>query len=68
LGPKSILKREKMFFAVQWERAPKEEECSEEQGCQIFISTKYQNGEKCTKLIQNVPNGYKISLISIKYS
>jgi hypothetical protein len=38
------------------------------QGCQIFLGTWYQNGKKCTKCIQNVPNGHKISPITIKYS
>jgi hypothetical protein len=31
------------------------------QGCQIFLDTIYQNGEKCTKLTQNILNGHKIS-------
>jgi hypothetical protein len=30
------------------------------QGCQIFLGTKYQNGEKFTKLPQTVPNVHKI--------
>jgi hypothetical protein len=30
-----------------------------EQGCQIFLGPKYQNGEKYTKLPQNVTNGQK---------
>jgi hypothetical protein len=32
------------------------------QGCQIFLGTIYQNGEKYTKLPQNIPNGYKINM------
>jgi hypothetical protein len=39
-----------------------------DQGCQIFLGTRYQNRKKCTKLIQNVPNGLKIFQIFIKYS
>jgi hypothetical protein len=27
------------------------------QGCQIFLGPKYQNGEQYTKLPQNIPNG-----------
>jgi hypothetical protein len=30
------------------------------QGCQIFLGTKYQNGEKYTKLPQTIPNVHKI--------
>jgi phage tail sheath gpL-like len=30
------------------------------QGCQIFLCAIYQNGEKYTKLSQNIPNGHKI--------
>jgi hypothetical protein len=29
-----------------------------EQGCQIFLDTKYQNVEKYTKLPQKIPNGH----------
>jgi hypothetical protein len=28
-------------------------------GCQIFLGTTYQNGEKYTKLLYNIPNGHK---------
>jgi hypothetical protein len=41
-------------------------EFSREQGCQIFLGTRYQNRKNvqnkyvCAKLIQNVPNGHKI--------
>jgi hypothetical protein len=38
-----------------------------EQGCQIFLVPKYQNGEKYTELPQNIPNGYKIFPMAIKY-
>jgi hypothetical protein len=38
------------------------------QGCQIFLGTWYQNWKKWTKRTRNVPNGHKISQISIKYS
>jgi hypothetical protein len=31
-----------------------------QQGCQIFLSTKYQNGGKYTKLPGTVPNVHKI--------
>jgi hypothetical protein len=37
------------------------------QGCQIFLGPKYQNGEKYTKLPQNIPNGHKIDQLVIKY-
>jgi hypothetical protein len=30
------------------------------QGCQIFLGTKYQNGEKYAKLPRTVPNVHKI--------
>jgi hypothetical protein len=33
-----------------------------EPGCQIFLGTTYQNGEKYTKLPQNEPKGHKIYL------
>jgi hypothetical protein len=36
------------------------------QGCQIFISPKYQSGEKLTKLPQNIPNGHKIFPMAVK--
>jgi hypothetical protein len=36
------------------------------QGCQIFLGTKYQNGEKYTKLPQNKTNGHKIFQMAIK--
>jgi hypothetical protein len=36
------------------------------QGCQIFLGTKYQNGEKYTKLPQNIPNGHKIFAMAVK--
>jgi hypothetical protein len=29
------------------------------QGCQIFLGTKYQKGEKWTKLPKNLTNGHK---------
>jgi hypothetical protein len=31
----------------------------ENQGCQIFLGTRYRNGEKYTKPPQNIPNGHK---------
>jgi hypothetical protein len=31
-----------------------------EQGCQIFLGTKYQNGKKYTKLLRTLPIVYKI--------
>jgi hypothetical protein len=43
-------------------------ELRHEQDCQIFLSTCYQNREKCTKWTQNLPNGFKISQMSVKYS
>jgi hypothetical protein len=36
------------------------------QGCQIFHGTIYQNGEKYTKLPQNIPNGHKIYQMAVK--
>jgi hypothetical protein len=36
------------------------------QGCQILLGPKYQNGEKCTKLPQNIPNGHKIFPMAVK--
>jgi hypothetical protein len=41
--------------------------CSTEQGCQIFLGMWYQNRKKCTKSTLNVPNGHKISQMSMKY-
>jgi hypothetical protein len=38
------------------------------QGCQICVGTWYQNRKKCTELAQNIPNGHKISKMSLKYS
>jgi hypothetical protein len=37
-----------------------------EQGCQIFLGPKYQNGEKYIKLPQNIPKGHKIFLMAVK--
>jgi hypothetical protein len=37
-------------------------------GCQIYLGTWYQNRIKCTKCTQNVPNGQKISQMSVKHS
>jgi hypothetical protein len=42
-----------------------------DQGCQIFLGPKYQNGGKYTKLPQNIPsglNGRKIDQMVIKYT
>jgi hypothetical protein len=38
-----------------------------EQGCQICPGTTYQNGEKYTKLVQNIPNGHKNYQLAVKY-
>jgi hypothetical protein len=38
------------------------------QGCQIFLGTIFQHGEKYTKLPQNIPNYHKIYQITIKYT
>jgi hypothetical protein len=46
----------------------KQGKMSGNQGCQIFLGIWYQTQKKCTKLIKNVPNGLKLSQISIKYS
>jgi hypothetical protein len=35
------------------------------QGCQIFLDTLYQNGEKYTKIATKLPNGHKLYQISI---
>jgi hypothetical protein len=37
-------------------------------GLPYFLGTTYQNGEKYTKLPQNIPNGCKIDQMSIKYT
>jgi hypothetical protein len=37
-----------------------------EQGCQIFLGPKYENGEKYTKLPQNIPNGHETFLMAEK--
>jgi hypothetical protein len=34
--------------------------CGRGQGCQIFLGTKFQNGEKYTKLTQNSKTGKNI--------
>jgi hypothetical protein len=36
------------------------------QGRQISLGTKYQSGEKYTKLTQNIPNGPKIFPRAVK--
>jgi hypothetical protein len=36
------------------------------QGCQNFLSPKYQNGEKYTELSQNIPNGHRIFIMAVK--
>jgi hypothetical protein len=36
-----------------------------EQGCQIFLDTKYQNGKKYTKLPRTIPNVPKIEQITV---
>jgi hypothetical protein len=36
------------------------------QGCQIFLGTIYQNVEKYSLLLQNIPNGRKIYQMSVK--
>jgi hypothetical protein len=36
--------------------------------CQIFLSTKYQNGKNYTKLPQNIPNVHKMDQMSIKWT
>jgi hypothetical protein len=36
------------------------------QGCQIFLGTRYQNGGKYTKSIQNMPNVHKIFPMAVK--
>jgi hypothetical protein len=37
-----------------------------QQGCQMFLGTTYQNGEKCTKWPQDIPNGHKIYQMAMK--
>jgi hypothetical protein len=39
-----------------------------DQGCQIFLGTRYQNGEKYTKWPQNIPNDLKIYQMTTKYT
>jgi hypothetical protein len=47
------------------------------QGCQIFLDTIYQNGEKCTKLTQqylmtikyaHISNGRRIFQMTLRYT
>jgi hypothetical protein len=38
------------------------------QGCQIFLDTKYQNGEKYAKLSPNGHNLYQIAVIYSKWA
>jgi hypothetical protein len=38
------------------------------QGCQIFLGTTYQNGNKLPKSPQNIPNGHKIYEMAVKYT
>jgi hypothetical protein len=42
--------------------------CHGEQGCQIFLGTIYQSGEKYTKMAIKLPKVHKIYLMIIKYS
>jgi hypothetical protein len=36
------------------------------QGCQIFLGTPNQNGEKYTKLPQNIPNVHSVYQMAVK--
>jgi hypothetical protein len=38
----------------------------EDQGCQIFLDPKYQNGGKYTKVPHNIPNGHIIFIMVVK--
>jgi hypothetical protein len=38
------------------------------QGCQIFLETMYQNGEKIIKITTKLPNGRNIFQMGIKYT
>jgi hypothetical protein len=40
----------------------------QDQGCQIFLGTTYQNGKKSTKCLQNLPNGHKLYQNVVKYT
>jgi hypothetical protein len=40
----------------------------DKQGCQICLGTTYQNGERCTKGPQSIPNGNATYQIVVKYS
>jgi hypothetical protein len=55
-------------FTIEMERC--RQMCQEsfrfQQGCQIFLGATYQNGEKCTKLTQIIPNGHKIYQMALK--
>jgi hypothetical protein len=44
-----------------------QQKLDQQQGCQIFIGTTYQNGEQYTKSPQNVSNGHKIYLLAVNY-
>jgi hypothetical protein len=37
-----------------------------DQGCQIFLSTTYQNGGEYIKLPQNIPNVHKVYQMAVK--
>jgi hypothetical protein len=37
-----------------------------EQGCQIFLGTTYQNGEKYTKLLPKLPNCHNLNKKAVK--
>jgi hypothetical protein len=54
------------FFAEGGKKQVSSFANTSKQGCQIFIGPKYQNGEKYTKLPQNIPNGHKIFPMAIK--
>jgi hypothetical protein len=36
------------------------------QGCQIFLGTTYQNGEKYIKMIKSILNGHTIYQMAVK--
>jgi hypothetical protein len=39
---------------------------SSEQGCQIFLGAKYQNGGKIDEIITNISKCYKIYQMAVK--
>jgi hypothetical protein len=54
------------FVALSFRPNPSIKMGGTDQGCQIFLGPKYQNGEKYTELPQNIANGNKIFPMAAK--